>query len=170
MINTSVRASGEHSSGCIEPFYSDVSPALRQPSSKGDHVQVQGQLRTREYQSDATGSKERVTEIRDHLDPKTRSNFETYGLAGGRRSRIPFLAGTPSPPMPGGLNASATRKFASQFRIINRVELIGYEPETTYTPNGKAVATLSVATKASWMKGDERQERTDWHRVQVIWN
>jgi single-stranded DNA-binding protein len=33
---------------------------------------------------------------------------------------------------------------------LNRVELIGFlgaEPETTYTPNGKAVATLSIATK-----------------------
>ena len=53
---------------------------------------------------------------------------------------------------------------------LNRVELIGFlggEPETTYTPNGKAVATLSVATKTSWMKGDERQERTEWHRVQA---
>lgn len=53
---------------------------------------------------------------------------------------------------------------------LNRVELIGFlgsEPETTYTPNGKAVATLSIATKTSWMKGDERQERTEWHRVQA---
>jgi single-strand DNA-binding protein len=31
---------------------------------KGDHVQVQGQLRTREYQSDSASSKQRVTEIR----------------------------------------------------------------------------------------------------------
>ncbi len=53
---------------------------------------------------------------------------------------------------------------------LNRVELIGFfgsEPETTYTPNGKAVASLSLATKTSWMKGDERQERTEWHRVQA---
>ena len=53
---------------------------------------------------------------------------------------------------------------------LNRVELIGFlgsEPETTYTPNGKAVATLSVATKTSWIKDDERQERTEWHRVQA---
>ncbi len=53
---------------------------------------------------------------------------------------------------------------------LSRVELIGFlgsEPETTYTPNGKAVATLSIATKTSWMKGDERQERTEWHRIQA---
>ena len=50
---------------------------------------------------------------------------------------------------------------------LNRVELIGFlgcEPETTYTPSGKAVATLSLATKTSWIKDDERQERTEWHR------
>ena len=53
---------------------------------------------------------------------------------------------------------------------LNRVELIGFlgsEPETTYTPNGKTVATLSLATKTSWMNGDERQERTEWHRIQA---
>ena len=53
---------------------------------------------------------------------------------------------------------------------LNRVELIGFlgcEPETTYTPSGKAVATLSLATQTSWMKGDERQERTEWHRIQA---
>jgi single-strand DNA-binding protein len=53
---------------------------------------------------------------------------------------------------------------------LNRVELIGFlgsEPETTYTPNGKAVAALSLATKTSWTNGDERQERTEWHRIQA---
>jgi single-strand DNA-binding protein len=53
---------------------------------------------------------------------------------------------------------------------LNRVELIGFlgaEPETTYTPKGKAVATLSIATKTSWMKDDARQERTEWHRIQA---
>jgi single-strand DNA-binding protein len=53
---------------------------------------------------------------------------------------------------------------------LNRVELIGFlgsEPETTYTPNGKTVTTLSLATKMSWMKDDERHERTEWHRIQA---
>jgi single-strand DNA-binding protein len=53
---------------------------------------------------------------------------------------------------------------------LNRVELIGFlgrEPETKSTPNGKAVTSLSLATKTSWMKGTERQERTEWHRIQV---
>ena len=53
---------------------------------------------------------------------------------------------------------------------LSRVEIIGFlgsEPETTYTPNGKAVAALSLATKTSWTNGDERQERTEWHRIQA---
>jgi single-strand DNA-binding protein len=53
---------------------------------------------------------------------------------------------------------------------LNRIELIGFlgsEPGTTYTPNGKAVATLSLATRALWMNDDERQERTEWHRIQA---
>ena len=53
---------------------------------------------------------------------------------------------------------------------LNRVELIGFlgsEPETSYTPSGQAVANLSLATKTSRMHGDERQERTEWHRVQA---
>ena len=53
---------------------------------------------------------------------------------------------------------------------LNRVELIGFvgsEPEANLTPNGKAVTSLSLATKSSWLKGDERQERTEWHRIQA---
>jgi single-strand DNA-binding protein len=53
---------------------------------------------------------------------------------------------------------------------LNRVELIGFlgsEPEAKFTPNGKAVTSFSLATKTSWMKGTERQERTEWHRIQV---
>ena len=53
---------------------------------------------------------------------------------------------------------------------LNRVELIGFLgslPEATFTPNGKAVTTLSLATKTSFLKDGARQERTEWHRIQV---
>ncbi len=53
---------------------------------------------------------------------------------------------------------------------LNRVEIIGFlggEPETTYTPSGKVVATLSLGTKTSWIKDGERQERAEWHRIQA---
>ena len=34
-------------------------------------------------------------------------------------------------------------------------------------PERESVATLSLGTKTSWMKDDERQERTEWHRIQA---
>jgi single-strand DNA-binding protein len=48
---------------------------------KGDHVQIQGQLRTREYEKAAEGKKQtattqRVTEIHQ-LDPEARPELET---------------------------------------------------------------------------------------------
>jgi single-stranded DNA-binding protein len=43
---------------------------------------------------------------------------------------------------------------------VEPIDFLGGEPETTYTPSGKAVTTLSIATKTSWMKRDERQART----------
>jgi single-strand DNA-binding protein len=52
---------------------------------KGDHVQVQGQLRTREYQSDSAASKQRVTEIRVtsilKLDRPSKSSSEPADTA-----------------------------------------------------------------------------------------
>jgi single-strand DNA-binding protein len=56
---------------------------------------------------------------------------------------------------------------------LNRVELIGFlgsDAETKTTPNGKAVTTLSLATKTSYKKGGQRQERTEWHRIQAWGN
>jgi single-strand DNA-binding protein len=55
-------------------------------------------------------------------------------------------------------------------RGINKVILIGNlgnDPEVRYTPNGSAVATISVATTDSWRDkaSGEQQERTEWHRV-----
>jgi single-strand DNA-binding protein len=51
----------------------------------------------------------------------------------------------------------------------NRVELIGFlgsDAEGKTTPNGKAVTNLSLATKTSYLKNGERQERTEWHRIE----
>lgn len=55
----------------------------------------------------------------------------------------------------------------------NKVILIGNlgsDPEVKYTPGGKAVVNLSVATNRQWKeKGTgEAKEVTDWHRV-VVW-
>lgn len=53
---------------------------------------------------------------------------------------------------------------------LNKVQLIGNlgrDPEVRYTPNGTAVANVSLATTSTWKDKDsgERQEETEWHRV-----
>jgi single-strand DNA-binding protein len=52
---------------------------------------------------------------------------------------------------------------------VNKVILIGNlgrDPEVRYTPNGDAVANLSIATTERWKdKNGEMQEQTEWHRV-----
>ena len=55
-------------------------------------------------------------------------------------------------------------------RGVNKVILIGnlgQDPETRYTPNGNAVATLSLATDESYKDRNTGQTvpRTEWHRV-----
>jgi single-strand DNA-binding protein len=55
---------------------------------------------------------------------------------------------------------------------VNKVILIGNlgaDPELRYTPGGKAVATLRLATSEQWMgKDGQKGEHTEWHRV-VAW-
>jgi single-strand DNA-binding protein len=55
-------------------------------------------------------------------------------------------------------------------RGVNKVILIGNigkDPEVRYTPNGVAVANLTLATSESWKdkQTGENVERTEWHRV-----
>ena len=45
---------------------------------------------------------------------------------------------------------------------------LGRDPELRYTPTGKPVATLSVATSRRWKDNGEVKEATDWHRV-IVW-
>lgn len=56
---------------------------------------------------------------------------------------------------------------------INKVTLIGNlgkNPEIRYTPNGKAVATLSVATsnRRKNKQTGEWEDETQWHRVTLL--
>ena len=56
---------------------------------------------------------------------------------------------------------------------LNHVQIIGYlgrDPEVRYTPDGIAVANVSVATTDSWTDkaSGEKRERTEWHRC-VLW-
>ena len=55
---------------------------------------------------------------------------------------------------------------------VNKVILVGNlgrDAELRYTPGGAAVATLNMATTEVWNdRNNQRQERTEWHRV-VLW-
>src|SRR5579872_3114954 len=55
-------------------------------------------------------------------------------------------------------------------RGVNKVILIGNlgrDPEVRYTPNGLAVANITIATSETWKdkQTGENQERTEWHRI-----
>lgn len=55
-------------------------------------------------------------------------------------------------------------------RGVNKVILVGHlgkDPEVRYSPNGGAVANVTLATSESWKDKNtgEKQERTEWHRV-----
>ncbi len=55
-------------------------------------------------------------------------------------------------------------------RGVNKVTLIGHlgkDPEVRYSPNGGAIANITLATSESWKDktSGEKQERTEWHRV-----
>jgi single-strand DNA-binding protein len=55
-------------------------------------------------------------------------------------------------------------------RGINKVILVGnlgQDPEVRYTPNGSAIANISIATSESWKDKNtgQMQEKTEWHRV-----
>jgi len=58
-------------------------------------------------------------------------------------------------------------------RGVNHVILVGNvgkDPELRYTPSGTAIASLSIATSESWKdkQTGEKQERTEWHRVEAF--
>jgi single-strand DNA-binding protein len=55
-------------------------------------------------------------------------------------------------------------------RGVNKAILIGNlgrDPEIRYSPNGAAVANVSIVTTEAWKDRNtgEQQEKTEWHRV-----
>jgi single-strand DNA-binding protein len=55
-------------------------------------------------------------------------------------------------------------------RGVNKVILVGNlgrDPEVRYSPNGSAMANVTIATTDSWKdkQTGEKQEKTEWHRV-----
>ena len=58
-------------------------------------------------------------------------------------------------------------------RGVNKVILVGNlgnDPDVRFTPNGGAVANLSLATSESWKDRNtgQQQEKTEWHRVVIF--
>src|SRR5262245_19160961 len=55
---------------------------------------------------------------------------------------------------------------------LNKAILIGNlgrDPEIRYTQAGEPIANFSLATSEKWTgKDGQKQERTDWHRVEVF--
>lgn len=55
---------------------------------------------------------------------------------------------------------------------VNKIILLGNlgrDPEMRYLPSGEAVAVFSLATSEQWTdKAGNKQERTDWHRIEFI--
>jgi single-strand DNA-binding protein len=53
---------------------------------------------------------------------------------------------------------------------LNRVQLIGYlgkDPESRFTPTGKAVAHFSLGVTQRWKSGDKSKESTEWVNVEA---
>lgn len=54
---------------------------------------------------------------------------------------------------------------------VNKVILVGNlgrDAEVSYTPGGAAVSKFSIATTETWNdKSGQRQERTEWHNVDL---
>ena len=54
---------------------------------------------------------------------------------------------------------------------LNKAMLIGNlgkDPEVRHTASGQAVASFSLATSEKFKKGDDWEERTEWHNV-TLW-
>ena len=55
-------------------------------------------------------------------------------------------------------------------RGVNKSILVGNlgkDPEVRYSPNGQAVANVTLATSESWKDKNtgDKQEKTEWHRI-----
>lgn len=59
--------------------------------------------------------------------------------------------------------------MAAGKNLVVLIGNLGAEPEVRYTPAGKPVCELRLATNESWTDSNgQKQERTEWHRV-VVW-
>jgi len=52
---------------------------------------------------------------------------------------------------------------------VNKVILVGRlgkDPETKFLQTGVQITTFSLATSENFKKGDDWQEKTEWHNIQ----
>lgn len=55
---------------------------------------------------------------------------------------------------------------------LNKVQLIGrlgHAPEVRSTQSGQTVTTLNLATSENYGKGEDKKEKTEWHKV-ICWD
>lgn len=58
-------------------------------------------------------------------------------------------------------------------RGVNKVILVGnlgQDPDIRYTPDGRAVANITLATSETWKDKNtgQQQEKTEWHRIVIF--
>ena len=54
---------------------------------------------------------------------------------------------------------------------LNKVMILGrlgQDPESKTLPTGTVVCNMTVATSEKWMKDGNKQEKTEWHRVNIF--
>ena len=55
---------------------------------------------------------------------------------------------------------------------INKVFLmgrLGHDPKVASTPTGRTVTELNIATSETYGKGEDKKEKTEWHKV-ICWD
>jgi len=59
---------------------------------------------------------------------------------------------------------------AGSENLVILIGRAGKDPDMRFTPGGRAVTTLSLATNENWTdQNGDRQQRTEWHRL-VFWS
>jgi single-strand DNA-binding protein len=57
----------------------------------------------------------------------------------------------------------------ASFNQVTLLGNLGQDPESRFTKDGEPIANFSLATSEKWTgKDGQKQERTEWHRVEVF--
>lgn len=61
----------------------------------------------------------------------------------------------------------------NSFYSLNKIMLmgrLGQDPEIYHAQSGTVITNFSLATSESYKKGDDWEERTEWHKIVVFGN